>query len=57
MKRFEKLTKRYQKYTTVANAKILARCVIEHRGGYGLFRAFGVPTQKDMSYHEEKPET
>ncbi len=54
MKRVEKLTKRYQKYTTVANAKILARCVIEHRGGYGLFRAFGVPTQKDMSDEQKQ---
>lgn len=47
LKRFERLTKRYRRHTTKANAKILARCVIEKRGGYGLFRAFGMPTQRE----------
>lgn len=47
MKRLEKLTKRYRQHTTKTKAEILARCVIERRGGYGLFRAFGMPIQKE----------
>jgi hypothetical protein len=46
-RRVERLTRKYQKYTSVAKARVLAKCVVDRRGGYGLFRSFGVPTKKE----------
>lgn len=46
MKRVKRLAKRYRGYGLAADkADILARCVVEKRGGYGLFRSFGVPVK------------
>ena len=44
--RQDKLIKRYKELGVgPAQAEVLARCVIERRGGFGLFRACGVPMQ------------
>ncbi len=44
--RHARLTKRYQALgVSPGEAAILARCVMQKRGGYGLFRALGVPVK------------
>lgn len=44
--RQDKLEKRYRRLGAHhIQAHVLARCVIERRGGFGLFRASGVPVK------------
>lgn len=45
--RHAKLVKRYRDVgANLEQAHILAWCVIQRRGGFGLFRSFGVPAKK-----------
>ncbi len=53
--RHARLVKRYKALGVASDqASILATCVIQRRGGFGLFRSLGAPAQKLRGVAEER---